>query len=1058
MKRPKRKLCYPTNKESPSRQWAGELLLEDVSKMFDDLDSASHDDCDVLPPSLLLDTENKQGEGEAADVPQEGPLTEKPPTCKMVPKEDDLHPVTRSASPKLDIDLDIPFKGHGPVKTSSPIERDIGAEEQDNEKEQAVSPILFFCEEKEQEEAKKEPLPIQKPQSNGLTTEESDDFNLESPPSKIFLSKSKSSHKNKVAASCKESHPGDENIPKKSEIPVLEGKSKTERQENTNPPVSAMRQEPEHSAPEKNTESVRKEPAAETSTRVGKEMTAFLQKLRDAGQPKPASSRKSLSPVKVPTCPPEPEDDFLILEDDTPIRFSILSKTAAKKKQRQNKTSSTDKDSSTDKGVKDVFAQLEMTQKQLESDQTNRKLQSKTVNQKMKKKGKEREKEVTETDMDGCIRSTPEDLPAVDSVDQDKPNKKTQQRLKKDSDNAEDKPKDTASRETDEENSSKPQRLSEVKRSKSSKYKKENAKTSKAKSLKVTRKEMQGSDGAKEQRSSEQDADVEDLGSLSDKELLKSEAQTANVKTKQNKQSTVSVESSSDDGQLLGKRKRNPPGQWWLSCPESTEETKITDNQPVLKKSKQNRKELSAEVSPPVKAKNEGLLKQRHHNTNKKKNKHRTTRENNPDKVKATAEPHMIGSEQIEAQEQQQDVLDQDLDLVFPHREHSFNSGDQIFQRVYHHSGSEKMSSSPAAPVSPSRPSEQLGTPKREKRRRKPPGAWWTVDNTSENMESISSQSQQLNPKEPKPHKERKTKQNKSRSPEPGTLKKGNSAVSSKPPGGAHVTPLKPRRAPETVKRTLATFKDLFTSATESTAVLNNSDAGQNNRRDVTVCPAEESATDGTTLSKTNKEILSIDAGEFNRESSPARRRHSTSAVLRSGPSSMIELEQYEENDDMVLPSSRVDHSTLSVLDLCAPPLKPLSLQAKDKVNLAEWLKSLWPATVNNGAEITPDHFDWYFYQGRAIGFLQDLQSGSISNGKILLGSYMKKPLWVDHSATTVFNLLTSSVSVTVDCNETRFNPGRSFMVECGHAYSIQNLTAQPAVLCFTRILEESPD
>lgn len=55
-----------------------------------------------------------------------------------------------------------------------------------------------------------------------------------------------------------------------------------------------------------------------------------------------------------------------------------------------------------------------------------------------------------------------------------------------------------------------------------------------------------------------------------------------------------------------------------------------------------------------------------------------------------------------------------------------------------------------------------------------------------------------------------------------------------------------------------------------------------------------------------------------------------------------------------------------------------------------------------DGVEITADDFDWFFYQGSAMGLQVDLNSGSICNGKILLGSYTKKPLWVDHSATTV--------------------------------------------------------
>jgi len=68
--------------------------------------------------------------------------------------------------------LEIPFKAHGPVKTSSPIEQNIGVEEQDNEKDQVVSPILFNCEDEAAEEPNKDPLPTQEPHCNGLSTEE----------------------------------------------------------------------------------------------------------------------------------------------------------------------------------------------------------------------------------------------------------------------------------------------------------------------------------------------------------------------------------------------------------------------------------------------------------------------------------------------------------------------------------------------------------------------------------------------------------------------------------------------------------------------------------------------------------------------------------------------------------------------------------------------------------------------------------------------------------------------------------------------------------------------
>lgn len=52
--------------------------------------------------------------------------------------------------------------------------------------------------------------------------------------------------------------------------------------------MSAVRQEREDAAPKKNSGSAPRQPSAAVSARVAKDMTAFLQKLRDAGQPKPA--------------------------------------------------------------------------------------------------------------------------------------------------------------------------------------------------------------------------------------------------------------------------------------------------------------------------------------------------------------------------------------------------------------------------------------------------------------------------------------------------------------------------------------------------------------------------------------------------------------------------------------------------------------------------------------------------------------------------------------------------------------------------------------------------
>ncbi|XP_023122063.2 uncharacterized protein si:ch211-161h7.4 isoform X1 [Amphiprion ocellaris] len=1157
LRRPNRKLCYLANKENQYTKWPAPLTLEDVDKIFDDIDSSSNDDLLSTSPLLqTFDAETNENTGVASPVPHEGHIVEEVVEYPMGPEEV-LHLAKRSSTPKLDTDCDIPFKAHGPVKTSSPIEQNMGTkgeeEKQDDEKHEVVSAVLFPCEDEGEEEVKTKPLPIQKPQGNGHITEEYDDTELESPPSKVAFTKT--SNKSK-AETCNERPAAKEKTPVKPRTPVLKSKRKMQsRQDNAGPAVLTVEQESEVAALEKNPKTVHKQSVVEVSTRVGKDMTAFLQRVKDAGRSKASCSKKS--PAKALTPPPEPEDDFLIMEDDTPLWVAIPRKNAASKRHGHSRTSSTEKDSSTDKTKKD--SSPETLQKLQESEKANDKLGSQTVNQKRRKNiRKEKNSEETEPGNDEGDLPSPQDLPAADLMEQEEPNKKKQQPTKvpsKDSEKAVDQPKDAASREIEKEKPSQKvktkQTSSEVKNTKSSKDGKQNTKTNRAKSLKGTRKERQDSVDAQEmmqvdvaeEQNQEQNrmdhAEIEDLGSPIDKEILTSEA---DGKSKQTKQPVVSTESSSEDSQVLGKRKRRQMGQWWLSCPQTTDETE--NQQPTLKKTKQNKKEPNSVVPSPVKVKK--VYKKRNQkepaplsspNMNKakekktKQNKKRNARVDKPDKKTRAEVLSTTEAEQTEEQEQQE-LPDQDLDpelsspLVFAHRDHSLNSGDQSFQRVYHHTPNKKLYVTPPAPVSPSRSKDQLREAEPTKRRRKPPGNWWMADVTAEDVESVSaSQPQQLHPKQLKPRKERKKESKASKYPGLGVPKDGNTVASPKPLGGAAVPPLNttPLSAPKTVTRSLATFKDIFTSVTETPTVVSNRNARQKNKRNVSSHPGgDASATDDTPHRTTDTDALDTDADDGRRSQ---RSRHNdenpqsracqpdnTLKVLSSGPSSRIELEQYEENDDMrspidrrdlfykgdlatdaealqqeviglrqrctrlkeenkdhkaklqlyepvakdgASPSSRVQ-AVLSVSDLCGPPLKPLVLQRKDKANLTEWFKSLWSTVADNSADITPDLFDWYFYQDRVIGFQADLNSGSICNGKILLGSHAKKPLWVDHSATTVFNLLTSSVNVIIDGSESHLSPGQSFMVECGHAYSIQNATAQPAVLYFTQILAES--
>uniref|UniRef100_A0AAQ4PUJ6 Mif2/CENP-C cupin domain-containing protein n=1 Tax=Gasterosteus aculeatus aculeatus TaxID=481459 RepID=A0AAQ4PUJ6_GASAC len=671
-------------------------------------------------------------------------------------------------------DLDVPFKAHMPVKTSSPIEEKMVVEELDNEKDHVVSPILFACD--DEAAAKTEPLLLQGPQCNG--------------------------------------------------------------------------------------------------------------------------SRKT--PVKVPTPSAEPEDDFLILEDEKPLWFSIPTKTATRKKQREGRTSSSDKDSSTDKSKKD--SSLETAQKRQESEQAKNTLGSQSVRQRTNKSkgGEKKNKKIAEPGSDKEGLPGLEDLPEGDLRFEEQP------------------------------------------------------------------KEKQG-------------------------------------------------------------KKR---------------ETKPSDSRPTSKKSKQHNQQ-------PVKTKKDRVLEkinQIQPSTRKpNKSKGRETKQSKIKNTREASRPDKV-FQKIEKEPQAQDGPSSPLDLS--QRDPSCNLGKAnaygsylknipllIFQRAYHNSWNEKPCTTPAS-VSAGGRREQFRAAESERRSRKPPGNWWQVGDVCEEAEGVSPR-----PQGPEPAKERKrVSKRRSRAPRLGTPKNGNTAASRKQRGGAAAPLLATPKAAVFLADAVCTVfsdGDLLGSA----AVELQSSHDQSANRE---------APHGKVHAVPPDISLLLDANV------PARSCSLCNWVffcrlqsVRSGPSSMIELIEYEEDEDNLSMSP----AALSLSDLCAPPLKPLILQPKDKDNLTEWFRSLWSVPVDKGGEVSPDQFEWYFHQGRAIGFVLDLNCGSFCNGKILLGSYMKKPLWVDHS---VFNLLTSSVSVTIDGKESCFHPGQSLMVPCGRAYSIQNVTAQPAVMYFTRMLAES--
>ncbi|XP_061676750.1 nucleolar protein dao-5 [Syngnathoides biaculeatus] len=435
--------------------------------------------------------------------------------------------------------------------------------------------------------------------------------------------------------------------------------------------------------------------------------------------------------------------------------------------------------------------------------------------------------------------------------------------------------------------------------------------------------------------------------------------------------------SSPEANRVLGKRKRNPPGEWWVSCSRNDEAGGEASR---VKKTEVNRRE-------PTRAKKGLEYPQRAEEGKSKKKKKKKGAVK-----KADSDDRGAGR----AQERQGSPWRDFAPLLFSspkstRRNRRRESESRPFPRV----SSQKKDSRTSIPSSPE-PDEKraTGPPSAERPRRL------------------------RNPARERSDPGEETGAARSRSP----AQSGGGAVGGRPVG---------RRAPR---------------ASKTAKSVGPSSPGAQSDDVVTVRVYSPDRYDGT---------FSVDGGPASPDGADPSRD-----ICRSGPVCLIDVEPYGDPERR---SSGQVWAELSVSDLCAPPLKPFELGAEDKADLSEWLRFLFPASLKGKKNkslpaVSPDHFDWYFHKGRAVGVAEDLRCATFSQGKMLLGSFMKKPLWVDHSATTAFFLLTSSVSVVVDNVKSCVHTGNSFMVPCGHAYSVQNLTAQPAVLSFTRIVTESPD
>ncbi|KAM9805852.1 serine/arginine repetitive matrix protein 1 isoform X3 [Syngnathus typhle] len=690
---------------------------------------------------------------------------------------------------------------------------------------------------------------------------------------------------------------------------------------------------------------------------VKKNIWAFLQKVRESSQPK-----SKLTPVKAPTPPPEVEEDFLILEDDEPILFSIPTKRTLKQQPQ--------KESRSDKGaLMDSCRDTEHSSKNLLKEPTARK---KTPQREKKKEPKHRNTS----------------------------SKKNPRKM------ADEQPQVAAGSSTDD------QRVrpsTEVKTS--SKARRKNPESS-GPAAKVKRTKERRQEPSGEQR---QAVELADFDSGKPNPAEDSPATTV----EQNHQSPPSG-SSPEWHEVLGKRRRNPPGKWWVGSPQNEEQPQVRNETPHVKKPKANRGE-------PPKAASASSSKAKDVLTTKKDVKN-TARELK--KKKALLKPSASEltsdlAEQPDHQEPEEEETTDPSRLFSPpvsnRRDHSRKSEHQLFQQVYQRAG--KKTSIPPIQWTSTTFLEQPSF----KRPRRPPSEWWKATVTPEE----AAPDRVLHPSQERRKLDKKTKARLSRPPSKSD-KRASQAL--------------PSRSTEDEERTRRANPIVDVSG--RTLPVNRG-AAQSHKVAVQVYAPDcaSSSNGGTFTLEENRGSLRDDG------TSPSQ------VILQSGPASMIELDAH---DDSELPSTRLLHADLSVTDLCGPPLMPCTLRARDKHDLTEWLQHLFSTTlireVNRNLAVSPDQFDWYCHKTGTMGIVEDVRLLNSSHGKMLLSSFMKKPLWVDHSATMVFFLLTSCVKLSVDCVESFVHAGNFFTVPCGHAYSIQNLAEQPAFLCFNRILTETPD
>ncbi|XP_035381725.1 uncharacterized protein si:ch211-161h7.4 isoform X1 [Electrophorus electricus] len=1086
--RAKKKLRYFRAEEKTPCALKDVYSLHDLDNIFDDLDSPSESGTPLLSPS-------PKSAGLVEQVSTSHSPEMKPPSPFGAEEPEVLAPESDIQDDHLN-DKESPFKVIAPIKTSSPINMAVVGSGARNPEQPDPSPLAFRGEEKEPVEGDLRLPPFNQLLMSPNKLLQGDSDVLESPPARLDFGKPS----NLDIVSVPSSTPLQSSTLQDREYQTTAPEKGEELQADRSPslpPAEVLQGSHSDPLPQEQC----KDQGQEVKVDAEVKKWSFQQQLKNALQPKASCFRKPESqkrPVRAPS-PIELDDydDFMILEDDTPILFTIPRKSESSQK---GKMAPEVRKSNPTKVSEVKQAALKPTDEAKSCKDEPRAPKLPTL----KKGGKTCSKN-TGTVAQEALAESVESLGANEEVavceqiscpspqatqDADLPNtgkQRTRSKANPDQVGSKDGKKDVQVKSPGQ----KPSRKKSAKLTSDTSTRKEPETNVKKKNTTarstikisgplstslVTAKLMKHGKNRSTVQTETLSKDKEQEDKLHDhnesvlntrepqqrKSTIEADKKASKqpttkqaaserltkvtkVKTKEDlkrTQCTVPECDFSTEGPATGRRKRKPPGEWWLA-PQSeslTREQEEVVHQSLQLKShkKVKRKEIPSRPADSAKDPFPRTVRdsptgpqntvaggkvakkgKKPHADELKSNS--AGHQKNPKRAHGKRKPKMVTANQCAApakmismtpapvvgEEVEGCAALEQLSSVAgstPFRQPSLTPGrmfDQIYTRDNQSGAAQKCRQSPLHG-----PETVPG-----KRQRKAPGTWWEVLPSQTSPDS-SCPPLNCSLSKPIPQKDHR---------------RGTSVVSSqKMPVRAQKTNKRSMiNTPKSVRRSLATFNSILASAkaeasivrglrrkgcrnllhsleeqSEHSSEIVHSDGPQN---------ASGNATYDVCVSAVTMEPVT-GRKKMDARLSAGSRVSDHDIGFKSGPSSMIELERFEEEEDSDLPSSQIIRHlrhvprVLADCDLCGPPLRPIVLEPEDWDNLCVWLSHLWPSSSKNGRVISPDDFHWHAYGGRGMGHTVDLQNNTFSNGKILLGSFMKKPPQVDLNAVTHLN------------------------------------------------------